>query len=63
MMTFNEALEEIGHYEAMVEQLREGIEEALDPELSREELVGKVKGLAELLPHQDDDEDGGGDED
>jgi hypothetical protein len=44
-----------------LDQLADGLEEALDPELSREELVSKVKELAGLAAGEDD-EDGDGDD-
>jgi hypothetical protein len=50
-----------------VDQLEDLLEEALDPELSREELVGKVKEAKDVLEEEpeeeEDSEDSGLDED
>jgi hypothetical protein len=41
-----------------LDQLADGLEDALDPELTREELVSKVKELAEMATGEaDEDED------
>lgn len=42
-----------------LDQAADLVEEALDPELTREELVGKVKELSDLIAGEepDDDED------
>jgi len=40
-----------------LDELADGLEEALDPELTREELVAKVKGLADIAGGEDEDED------
>jgi len=49
--------EELESARETLSELAEGFEEALDPELTREELVAKVKELQELLPECDDDEE------
>jgi hypothetical protein len=41
-----------------LDQLADGLGEALDPELTREELVSKVKDLADIAAGEDDDTDG-----
>jgi hypothetical protein len=50
-----------------LDQLSEGLEEALDPELTREELVAKVKELADVAsgesPEYEDEEEDADDED
>jgi hypothetical protein len=52
-----------------LDQLADGLDEALDPELTREELVAKVKELSDLASGEededgpDDDEGDQGDED
>jgi len=40
-----------------LDQLADGLEEALDPELTREELVSKVKELAEVASGEGEDEE------
>jgi len=40
-----------------LDQIADLAEEALDPELSREEVVAKVKQLADLAAGEDEDED------
>ena len=47
-----------------LEQLADGLDEALDPELTREELVSKIKELSDLASGEevDDLEDDEGDE-
>jgi len=40
-----------------LDQLADGLEEALDPELSREELIAKVKDLADIATGESDDEE------
>jgi hypothetical protein len=49
-----------------LDQLADGLDEALDPALTREELVSRVKNLADIAAgEEDEDEDdaNGGDED
>jgi hypothetical protein len=45
-----------------LDQASDLVDEALDPELTREELVGKVKELSDLIsgeePDEDEDQDG-----
>jgi len=47
----------------LLEEIADHVEEMLDPELTREELVAKVKELAAMLPDDeaevDEDEDEG----
>ena len=43
--------------DSLVDDLQDGLEEALDPELTREELVSKVKELASLAGGEDSDSD------
>ncbi len=47
-----------------LEQLADGLDEALDPELTREELVSKIKELSDLASGEEanDLEDDEGDE-
>jgi hypothetical protein len=40
--------------DSLVDELQDGLEEALDPELTREELVSKVKELANLASGEED---------
>ena len=44
----------------LLESIRKGLEECLDPELSREQVIARLKEVYELLPDEDDDS---GDED
>jgi len=46
-----------------LDQIADGLEEALDPELTREELVGKLKELADIASGEDADEEKEEDED
>lgn len=46
-----------------LDQISDLVEEALDPELSREELVAKVKEIQDALPSEDGDGEPGSDED
>lgn len=46
-----------------LEQIVDLAEEALDPELSREELVSKVKELADLATGEGEESGEGGEED
>ena len=48
--------------DGLVDELAEGLEEALDPELTREELVIKVKELANLASGEETDESDSDDE-
>ena len=41
--------------EAVLDQVADLVEEALDPELPREELVAKVKEIESLVSDEDDD--------
>jgi hypothetical protein len=45
-----------------LDQLTDGLEEALDPELTREELVSRIKGLSDIASgetgEEEDEEDG-----
>jgi len=34
------------------------VEEALDPELSREEVISKIKEIADLVPSEEDEDEG-----
>ena len=43
--------------DGLVEELADGLEEALDPELTREELVVKVKELANLASGEEPEEE------
>ena len=40
-----------------LDQLADGLEDALDPELTREELVNKVKELAGVASGEEEDEE------
>jgi len=42
--------------DSLVDELQDGLEEALDPELTREELVSKVKELANLASGEEIEE-------
>ena len=46
-----------------LDELADGLDEALDPQLTREELVAKVKELSSLASGEDEDEDQDEDED
>jgi hypothetical protein len=46
-----------------LDQLADGLEEALDPELTRSEIVAKVKQLASIASGEDEDEDQDEDQD
>ena len=45
--------------EAVLDQVADLVEEALDPELTREELVAKVKEIESLVSDEDDDAEDG----
>jgi hypothetical protein len=47
----------------VVDQLADGIEEALDPELTREEVVSKLKDLADIATGDNGGEDDEDDDD
>jgi hypothetical protein len=43
--------------DGLVDELADGLEEALDPSLTREQLVDKVKELANLASGEEDEEE------
>jgi len=43
-----------------LDQLSDGLDEALDPELTREELVAKVKELSDLAAGEEGEDEGNG---
>ena len=49
--------------DSLVDDLQDGLEEALDPELTREELVSKVKELANLASGEEDSDSDDSDSD
>lgn len=49
--------------EDQIETIEDLVEEALDPELSREELVAKVKEIKDTIEGEEEDEDSDLDED
>jgi hypothetical protein len=52
-----------GELSEILEQIVDLAEEALDPELTREEVVAKVKELADLASEEEPEEEEGEDED
>jgi seryl-tRNA synthetase len=60
--TRNELKKEVNEYKATITEVSGLVEEALDPELTREELVAKVKEIQEALP-EEEEEEGGQDKD
>jgi hypothetical protein len=53
---------EVNEYKATITEVSDLVDEALDPELTREELVAKVKEIQEALP-EEEEEEGGQDKD
>jgi seryl-tRNA synthetase len=60
--TRNELKKEVNEYKATITEVSDLVDEALDPELTREELVSKVKEIQEALP-EEEEEEGGQDKD
>ena len=60
--TRNELKKEVNEYKATITEVSDLVDEALDPELTREELVAKVKEIQEALP-EEEEEEGGQDKD
>ena len=60
--TRNEMKKEVNEYKATITEVSDLVDEALDPELTREELVAKVKEIQEALP-EEEEEEGGQDKD
>ena len=56
--TRNELKKEVTEYKATITEVSDLVDEALDPELTREELVAKVKEIQEALPEGEEEEDG-----